>query len=111
MNVCGTLCFISGSVCGNGPSNGLSAEVNLTGFVDVGEASGSININGGAITGSTFSIGKLAAHAHITYTLARGEGSAEGGDPPVFRVPLGVGFPLPVANPIPLYLSSSSRSC
>ena len=102
LDVSGTICFISGSVCGNGPSNGLSAEINLSGYVDVGEASGGITVNGGSVTNSSIAIKSLAAHAHITYTVARGTGAAENGDPPVFRVPLGIDYTIP--GTIPIYL-------
>lgn len=102
LDVSGTLCFISGSVCGNGPSNGLSAEVNLSGYIDAGDTSGGISVNGGAVTGSSISIKSLVAHAHITYTVARGDGSAAGGDPPVFRVPIGIDYTIP--GEIPIYL-------
>jgi hypothetical protein len=102
LDVSGTFCFISGSVCGNGPSNGLSAEVNLTGYVDAGEASGGITVNGGSVTNSSISLKSLAAHAHLTYTIARGEGTAENGDPPVFRVPIGIDYTIP--GEIPIYL-------
>jgi hypothetical protein len=102
LDVSGTICFISGSVCGNGPSNGLSAEINLSGYVDVGEASGGITVNGGSVSNSSISIKSLAAKAHITYTVARGEGSAENGDPPVFRVPIGIDYTIP--GTIPIYL-------
>ena len=102
LDVSGTFCFISGSVCGNGPANGLSAEVNLTGYIDAGEASGGITVNGGSVTNSSISLKSLAAHAHLTYTIARGEGSAENGDPPVFRVPIGIDYTIP--GEIPIYL-------
>jgi hypothetical protein len=102
LDISGTLCFISFSVCGNGPANGLSAEVNLSGYVDAGDTSGGITVNGGSVTASSFSIKSLVEHAHITYTVARGDGSAAGGDPPVFRVPLGVDYTIP--GEIPIYL-------
>jgi hypothetical protein len=102
LDVSGTLCFISFSVCGNGPSNGLSAEVNLSGYIDAGDTSGGITVNGGRVTSSSFSIKSLVEHAHITYTVARGDGSSAGGDPPVFRVPLGVDYTIP--GEIPIYL-------
>lgn len=102
LDVSGTLCFLSGSVCGNGRSNGLSAEVNLSGFIDAGNASGGINVNGGKVTGSSVSIKSLVAHAHITYLVARGTGSAANGDPPVFRVPIAVDYTIP--GEIPIYL-------
>lgn len=102
LDVSGTFCFISGSVCGNGPANGLSAEVNLTGYIDAGEASGGITVNGGSVTNSSISLKSLAAHAHLTYTIARGTGAAENGDPPVFRVPIGIDYTIP--GEIPIYL-------
>ena len=102
LDVSGTFCFISGSVCGNGPSNGLSAEVNLTGYIDAGQASGGITVNGGSVTNSSISLTSLAAHAHLTYTIARGSGTPENGDPPVFRVPIGIDYTIP--GEIPIYL-------
>lgn len=103
INVSGTLCFITGSACANGTATGLSAEVNIGGYLDIGEAAGAVDLNGGSVTGGTFSIGKLSGAAHITYTVKRGEGSAAGGDPPVFRVPLGFGFPCGAAGPVPFW--------
>ena len=102
LDVSGTFCFISGSVCGNGPANGLSAEVNLTGYIDAGETSGGITVNGGSVTNSSISLKSVAAHAHLTYTIARGTGAAENGDPPVFRVPIGIDYTIP--GEIPIYL-------
>jgi hypothetical protein len=102
LDISGTLCFISFSVCGNGPSNGLSAEVNLSGYIDAGNTSGGVTVNGGSVTGSSFSIKSLVEHAHITYTVARGDGSSAGGDPPVFRVPIGLDYTIP--GEIPIYL-------
>jgi hypothetical protein len=103
VNVSGTLCFITGSACANGTATGLSAEVNIGGYLDIGEAAGTVDLNGGSVTGGTFSIGKLSGAAHLTYTVKRGEGSAAGGDPPVFRVPLGFGFPCGAAGPVPFW--------
>jgi hypothetical protein len=102
LDISGTLCFISGSVCANGPANGLSAEVNLSGYIDAGETSGGISVSGGGVTDSSIAIKSLAVHGHITYTIARGEGGAENGDPPVFRVPIGVDYTIP--GEIPIYL-------
>jgi hypothetical protein len=102
LDVSGTLCFISFSVCGNGPSNGLSAEINLSGYIDAGDTSGGISVNGGSVTNSSISLKSLVAHAHLTYTIARGDGSAANGDPPVFRVPIGIDYTIP--GEIPIYL-------
>jgi hypothetical protein len=102
LDVSGTLCYISFSVCGNGPSNGLSAEVNLSGYVDAGDASGGISVNGGKVTNSSISLKALAAHAHLTYTITRGDGSNANGSPPVLRVPIGIDYTIP--GEIPIYL-------
>jgi len=102
LEVSGTLCFISTSVCGNGPSNGLSAEVNISGYIDAGEASGGISVSGGGVTNSSISMKGLTAHAHFTYTVSRGDGSAKDGDPPVFHIPLGIDYTIP--GEIPIYL-------
>ena len=37
----------------NGRSNGLSAEINLSGYIDAGAYSGGISVNGGKVTGSS----------------------------------------------------------
>jgi hypothetical protein len=98
----GTLCYLSFSVCGNGPSTGLSAEVNVSGYIDAADTSGGITLNGGAVTHTSISIKSLVEHAHVTYTVARGDGSAAGGDPPVFHVPIGLDYTIP--GEIPIYL-------
>jgi hypothetical protein len=102
LDVSGTLCFISTSVCGNGPSNGLSAEINLKGYIDAGKASGGITVNGGGVTHSSISMIGLTGDAHITYTVSRGTGAAANGDPPVFHIPLGIDYTIP--GEIPIYL-------
>jgi hypothetical protein len=102
LDVSGTLCFVSGSVCANGRSNGLSAEINLSGYIDAGATSGGISVNGGRVTGSTISLKSLKAHAHLTYTISQGTDPATNGDPPVFRVPIGIDYTIP--GEIPIYL-------
>ena len=102
LDISGTLCYLSFSVCGNGPATGISAEVNLSGYIDAGDTSGGITLNGGAVTHTSISIKSLVEHAHITYTVARGDGSASGGDPPVFHVPIGLDYTIP--GEIPIYL-------
>jgi hypothetical protein len=102
LDVSGTLCFVSGSVCGNGRSNGLSAEINLSGYIDAGAASGGFSVNGGSVTGSTISLKSLKAHAHLTYTVSKGTGPATSGDPPVFRVPIAIDYTIP--GEIPIYI-------
>jgi hypothetical protein len=37
LDVSGVICFQWGSICSNGPSNGLSLEVNISGYIDVGK--------------------------------------------------------------------------
>ena len=56
LDISGTLCYLSFSVCGNGPSTGISAEVNLSGYIDAGDTSGGITLNGGAVTHTSISI-------------------------------------------------------
>jgi hypothetical protein len=102
LDISGTLCYLSFSVCGNGPSTGLSAEVNVSGYIDAGDTSGGISLNGGRVTHTNISIKSLVEHAHITYTVSRGDGSAAGGDPPVFHVPIGLDYTIP--GEIPIYL-------
>lgn len=101
MNIAGVLCFQWGSICSNGPSNGVSAEVNVDGYIDAGQQDIGINIDGGRVTGTSIAIKHLNARAKMTYTIARGQGDA-GQSPPVFRVPLGVDYAVPVYG-IPMY--------
>lgn len=54
------------------------------------------------MTNTSISIKSLVEHAHVTYTVSRGDGSAAGGDPPVFRVPIGLDYTIP--GEIPIYL-------
>jgi hypothetical protein len=102
LEVEGTLCFISGSVCGNGPATGVDAEINLKGYIEAANATGNVSINGGHLTGTTFTIGKLTSSIKLTYQVLRGEGSDGNADPPVFRVPFGLDLTIP--GQIPLYL-------
>lgn len=102
LDVSGTLCFVSGSVCGNGPANGVTAEVNFSGYVDLGQTSGGITVNGGRVTNSSLSLSSFAVHGHITYKILRGQGSNDNPDPPVFHVPLGVDYTIP--GEIPIYV-------
>jgi hypothetical protein len=101
-DVTAQLCYPSNSVCGGGPPIGLSAQLNLAGYFDVGDASGAITINGGSVTESDLSIQKLSAGADITYSIGQGEGTPENADPPVFTIPATVDFTVP--GSIPLYL-------
>jgi hypothetical protein len=100
LNVSGVICFQWGSICGNGPSNGLSLEVNISGYIDVGKDAASIAVNGGRITNSSVSLTDLHAHLKLIYTAARGTGSDHGGDPPVFRLPIGIDYTVPGLLPI-----------
>jgi hypothetical protein len=102
LDISGTLCFISGSVCANGPSNGVTAEVNFTGYVDLGHTSGGIAVNGGGVTNSSLTFSSFAVHGHVTYKILRGDGANSNPDPPVFHVPLGVDYTIP--GEIPIYL-------
>ncbi len=106
LDVSGTLCFVSGSVCANGRSNGLSAEINLSGYIDAGASSGGISVNGGRVTGSSIALKSLKAHAHLTYTISQGTATGANGDPPVFRVPIGIDYTIP--GEIPIYLKLQS---
>jgi hypothetical protein len=102
LDVSGTLCFQWGSICSNGPSNGLSLEANLSGYIDVGSDSAAISVNGGRITHSSFGLHDLHAHLKLTYTGARGTGPDSGGDPPVFHLPVGIDYTIP--GSIPIYI-------
>jgi len=102
LEVSGVICFQWGSICSNGPSNGLSLEVNISGYIDVGKDAASIAVNGGRITHSSVSLTDLHAHLKLTYTAARGTGPDSGGDPPVFRLPVGIDLTIP--GELPIYL-------
>lgn len=102
LEVSGVICFQWGSICSNGPSNGLSLEVNISGYIDVGKDAASIAVNGGRITHSSVSLTDLHAHLKLTYTAARGTGPDSGGDPPVFRLPVGIDYTIP--GELPIYL-------
>jgi hypothetical protein len=101
------ICFQWGSICSNGPSNGLSLEVNISGYIDVGKDAASIVVNGGRITHSSVSLTDLHAHLKLTYTAARGTGPDHGGDPPVFHLPVGIDYTIPGELPIYLKLQTA----
>ena len=102
VEVSGTLCYTVGAECGEGGS-GLSAEITLGGFIDAGDEKAGIAFNGGKVAHSSFEIDHLNAHVHLTYTIKRGNGSAEGADPPVFRLPFALDETVPVEG-IPVYV-------
>jgi len=101
IDIAGTICFQRGAVCSAGPSNGLSAEINLEGFIQAGDTNVGMKIDGGSVTNSNISIKNLDASLKMTYTLSRGQGDP-GQSPPVFRVPVAVDYTIPVSG-IPLY--------
>lgn len=102
LDVSGVICFQWGSICSNGPSTGLSLEVNISGYLDVSKEASSITVNGGRVTNSTFTMSQVHAHLKITYTAARGTGPDSGGDPPVFHLPVGIDYTIP--GEIPIYV-------
>ncbi|MGO9975567.1 MAG: hypothetical protein ACLP01_22765 [Solirubrobacteraceae bacterium] len=102
LDIAGVICFQWGSICSNGPSNGLSLEANLSGYIDAGSSNASVTVNGGRITGTSFSLKAISAHLQITYTGARGTDPDSGGDPPVFHLPVGIDYTIP--GEIPIYV-------
>lgn len=102
MDISGVLCFQLGSICSNGPSNGVSAEVNISGYFDTGPEDVGITVDGGSITQSSIGIKNLIGHAKVKYTISRGEGDADK-SPPVLRIPAGVDYSVPGPYGIPLY--------
>jgi hypothetical protein len=104
MNFSGTLCFERGSVCSAGPSNGLSAEMNISGYIDMQSVDSGFTIDGGRVAGARLTMNHFAAEAKYTYTVAHGSGSSDDPDPPVFHLPLAVDMPVEVGLPVPLYL-------
>jgi len=102
LNIDGTICFATTTVCGNGPSSGLSLEARISGYIAVGDTSGAIAVSGGRETGSSFSLGAFSAHLKYTYTVLRGDGSDGDASPPVLHVPVGIDYTIP--GEIPIYL-------
>jgi hypothetical protein len=102
LNMTGTICVGVGSICGNGPSNGVDAEINLSGYVDFSDASGGVDVSGGSVTGSKFNIKSLKTAMKITYSVVRANGSDADLEPPVFKIPLGVDMTIP--GEIPFYV-------
>ena len=100
LDVDGKICFQWGSICSTGPSNGLAIIVDVSGYIDVGGDSASVSVNGGRITGSTISLSDLKSHLKLSYTASRGTGADSGGDPPVFRLPIGIDYTVPGIIPI-----------
>ena len=100
LDVDGKLCFGWGAICSNGPSNGLAIIVDVSGYIAIGGDSASVSVNGGRITGSTISLSDLKSHLKLTYTASRGTGPDSGGDPPVFRLPIGIDYTVPGLVPI-----------
>jgi hypothetical protein len=100
----GTICLQAGSVCSTGPSNGLSAEVNLSGYVDVGDTTVGIDMNAGKVRHADIGINHLSGDFKVNYLVARGPGAADNPDPPVIRLPIGAGVSIPTPYGIPIYL-------
>ncbi|MHB8657872.1 MAG: hypothetical protein ACYC91_07925 [Solirubrobacteraceae bacterium] len=99
----GTLCFVGGGSCANGPSTDVDVEVSFTGYIDTGGVSGGLTVDAGKVAGATLHLQNLVAHLHLIYTVSRGEGSGDGGHPPVFRVPFGLALPVNVGG-VPIYM-------
>lgn len=102
MDISGVICFQWGSICSNGPSNGTSVEVNVSGYIDAGQEDVGLTVNGGSVTHSSLSVKNLVGHAHIQYKVAHGEGGPTD-NPPVFHVPIGVDYSIPGPYGVPLY--------
>jgi len=102
LDIAGVICFGWGAVCSNGPSNGLSLEANISGYIDVGNEKVGLTVNGGAVTNSSINLSNLDAHLKITWVAARGTGPDSGGDPPVFHLPIGIDYTIP--GEIPIYV-------
>ena len=100
LDVKGTVCFQYGSICSTGPSNGLALTATISGYIDIGGNSASISVNGGRITNSSISLSQLKTHLKLTYTASRGTGADAGGDPPVFRLPIGIDYTVPGLVPV-----------
>jgi hypothetical protein len=102
LDISGTLCFEAESVCGNGPSTGLDAEVYLTGYLDSAPTTGSVTVNHGRVSSSSLSI--LGEHADLkmTYHITNHDGTES--NPPVVAIPIGFGVSVPTEAGIPLYM-------
>jgi hypothetical protein len=104
MKIDGTVCLQVGPVCSTGPSNGLSAEVNLSGYVDVGDTTVGIDLNAGKVRHADIGIDHLSGDFKVNYVVSRGQGAADNPDPPVVRLPIGAGVSVPTPYGIPIYL-------
>jgi hypothetical protein len=102
LSVSGTICVGTGSVCGNGPANGVDAELNVSGYIDFASATGGVDVSGGSVTGSDFDIKGLKTNLQVTYSVVRGDGSNGNVDPPVLHIPVGVDLTIP--GEIPFYV-------
>lgn len=100
----GTVCLQVGPVCSTGPSNGLSAEVNLSGYVDIGDTTVGIDLNAGKVRHADIGIDHLSGDFKVNYVVSRGQGAADNPDPPVVRLPIGAGVSIPPPYGIPIYL-------
>jgi hypothetical protein len=98
----GTICYQWGSVCSAGPSRGFSAQINVNGYIDVGQADVGITMTNGHLDQSLFSLKNLLLHAHYTYTMTSGD-EKDHGNPPLLRVPFGMDFTIPGPSGVPLY--------
>jgi hypothetical protein len=102
LDMSGTICVISGSVCGNGPANGVTAQIAVTGFIDFSSATGGVDVSGGSVTGSDFDIKGLKTGIEFKYSVVRRDGSDGNVDPPVLNIPVGVDMTIP--GEIPFYV-------
>jgi hypothetical protein len=102
MNVIGTLSYGA-----EGPNSALSAEVKVSGYIDMGPQDVSLTIDGGRVTNSLIAIKRLAGRARINYTLSSTSASGGVGNPPVFRIPFSVDYPIPGPGGVPLYFKLS----
>jgi hypothetical protein len=103
LNVDGTLCFGAGSNCSIGLSNGTDAEVNFTGYIDLGSMSGGTAFNAGNFAQSAdFSLQNFSAHIHTVYAIGRGDGGDSAVDPPVLHIPFSIDETIP--GEIPFYI-------
>ncbi|HEY6396260.1 MAG TPA: hypothetical protein VIX82_02280 [Solirubrobacteraceae bacterium] len=103
LDISGTICYQWGAVCSAGPSRGFSAQLNVNGYIDVGQADVGLTMTNGHVDQSLFSLKNLLLHTHFTYTIISGD-QKDHGNPPLLRLPFGVDFTIPGPSGIPLYL-------
>lgn len=101
LHLSGTLCYGYGSICANGPANGISLEVSFDGNIDLSKVSGDVSLANGSINKLQAAFNGIKSNFKVDYTFSRGPGGAGSLTFPAFHIPVGIDVPIP--GPIPLF--------